>query len=181
MGRDDPGFLVVGHVARVHGMKGEVFVHLLTDHPDASFASGVVLRLGETSGREPAADLPPVEVASTRPFKQGLLVSFAGFEDRGEAERILSGRYLLREIEAIQPLGEGEVFYHQLLGCHVETVTGAPLGEVREVYELAPSDLLGVRGEGRTYLIPYRREVVVAVDVGARRLVVDPPEGMLDL
>ncbi len=181
MGRDDPGFLVVGHVARVHGIKGEVFVHTLTDHPDASFASGVVLRLGDASGREPDADLPPVEVASTRPFKHGLLVSFVGFQGRGEAERVLSGRYLLREIEAIEPLGEGEVFYHQLLGCRVETVTGARLGEVREVYELAPSDLLEVRGEERTYLIPFRSEVVVSVDVEGGRLVVDPPEGLLDL
>jgi 16S rRNA processing protein RimM len=181
MSPGDPRFLVVGHVARVHGIKGEVCVQLLTDHPEASFASGVVLRLGDASGHEPDPQLPPVRVESVRPFKRGLLVRFGGFDGRAEAERILAGRYLLRESEALEPLAEDEVYYHQLLGCTVETVTGTHLGEVYEVYELVPSDLLEVRGGERTYMIPFRREVVVEVDMDGRRLVVDPPEGLLDL
>jgi len=181
MGHGDPGYLVVGHVARVHGIKGEVYVQLLTDHPEASFASGVVLHLGDASASKPDPQLPPVRVDAVRPFKQGMLVRFVGFDDRGQAERILAGRYLLRETEALQPLAADEVYYHQRLGCTVETVSGTVLGEVTEVYELAPSDLLEVRGGGRSYMIPFRREVVVDVDVEGRRLLVDPPEGLLDL
>lgn len=181
MGPGDPGFLVVGHVAKAHGIEGEVYVQPLTDHPEASFAPGVVLRLGDAAGRDPDPQLPPVRVDAARPFKQGLLVRFGGFDERTEAERVLSGRYLLREIEELEPLEEDEVYYHQLLGCSVETVTGTLLGTVYEVYELRPSDLLEVRGGGRSYMIPFRREVVVDVDVEGRRLVVDPPEGLLDL
>lgn len=181
MGRTDPGFLVVGHVARPHGIHGAVLVHPLTDHPEGTFAPGVVLRLGDGQGREPDPDLPPVRVLAARAFRGGLLVEFGGVGSRSEADATLRGRYLMQALDALEPLAEDEVFYHQLLGSRVETVRGRVLGEVVEVYELAPSDLLEVRGEGRSYMIPFRREVVIEVDVEGRRLVVDPPEGLLDL
>jgi 16S rRNA processing protein RimM len=52
---------------------------------------------------------------------------------------------------------------------------------VRVIYELAPSDLLEVAGEGKEYLIPFREEIVVEVDMEGGRMVIDPPEGLLDL
>lgn len=180
MGPLDPGFLVVGHINKAHGIYGEVFVWPLTDHPEGTFAPGVVLRLAQGDAREPDPDAPPLRVASSRPYKGGVLVTFGGIESRNDADA-LRGSYLVRAIAEVEPLEEGEVFYHQLLGIEVFTVEGTRLGTVREVYELSPSDLLEVRGEGREYMIPFRQEVVVELDVAARRLVVDPPEGLLDL
>jgi len=178
--RVDPGFLVVGHLARAHGIYGELYVWPLTDHPEGTFTPGVVLRLGDPEGREPDPDLPPLRIAAVRPFRDGWLVAFGGVESRSEAEA-LRGRYLMRAMAEVAPLEEGEVFYHQLLGSDVYTVDGTLLGQVSEVYELAPSDLLEVRGEGRTYMIPFRAEVVVEVDAEGGRVVVDPPDGLLDL
>ncbi len=180
MGRVDPGFLVVGHLAKAHGIYGELYVWPLTDHPEGTFTPGVVLRLGDAEGREPDPDLPPLRVASARPFRDGWLVAFGGVESRSDAE-VLRGRYLMRPMDEVEPLEEGEVFYHQLLGSHVYTVDGTFLGSVAEVYELAPADLLEVRGEGHTYMIPFRAEVVVEVDPERGRIVVDPPDGLLDL
>lgn len=180
MARVDPGFLVVGHLARAHGIYGELYVWPLTDHPEGTFTPGVVLRLGDPEGREPDPDLPPLRIAAVRPFRDGWLVAFGGVESRSEAEA-LRGRYLMRAMAEVAPLEEGEVFYHQLLGSDVYTVDGTLLGQVSEVYELAPSDLLEVRGEGRTYMIPFRAEVVVEVDAEGGRVVVDPPDGLLDL
>jgi 16S rRNA processing protein RimM len=180
VGRVDPGFLVVGHLARAHGIHGELYVWPLTDHPEGTFTPGVVLRLGDREGREPDADLPPLRIAAVRPFQDGWLVTFGGVESRSEAE-VFRGRYLMRAVDEVAPLEEGEVFYHQLLGSDVYTVDGTLLGRVAEVYELAPSDLLEVRGEGRTYMIPFRAEVVVEVDPEGGRVVVDPPDGLLDL
>lgn len=180
MGRADPGFLAVGHLTKAHGISGELFVAPLTDHPEGTFAPGVVLRLADPAGLAPDPDLPPLRVVSARPFKGAWLVGFGGVETRSEAE-VLRGRYLLREAAEVEPLEEGEYFYHDLLGLEVLTRDGRLLGRVREIYEMSPADLIDVRGEGRDYMIPFRKEFVVEVDLDAGCVVVDPPEGLLDL
>ena len=177
MGRQDPRFLAVGHLAKAHGTKGELFVHPLTNHLDRVYAPGAVLLLGD---EEPDPDLPPLRVVSTRPLRGGLLVSFGGVEDRNRAE-LLRGRYLFLETEALAPLAEDELFYHDLLGMRVVTVGGAEVGRVTEVYEVEPAHLLAVRGDTGEHLIPLRRELVVELDVEGRRMVIDPPEGLLEL
>jgi 16S rRNA processing protein RimM len=178
--RADPGFLAVGHVTRAHGILGELFVTLLTDHPEGSYAPGVVLLQGDATGLVPDPELPPLTVESARTFKGGLLVAFAGVESRSQAEA-LRGRYLLRPTTELEPPAEGEYWRHELVGLEVSTVGGRRLGTVRVIYELAPSDLLEITGEGKEYLIPFREGIVVQVDVAGGRLVVDPPEGLLDL
>jgi 16S rRNA processing protein RimM len=180
MGRDDPDFLVVGHVNKPHGTKGEVFVWPLTDHPEGIFAPGVVLLGADAEGRRPDPELPPLRLETVRPFRRGYLVRFGGAADRNDAE-LFRDRYLLRELEALEPLADDEVFYHQLLGMRVETVDGREVGTVREVYELRPSDMLEVRTPTGMVLIPFRREVVVEVHRDEGRLVIDPPEGLLEL
>ncbi len=180
MGRTDPGFLVVGYLSKAHGIHGELYVWPLTDHPEGTFAPGVVLLPGDAAARAPDPSLPPLRVVSARPFQNGYLVSFGGVETRSEAE-VLRGRYLVRGMEEVAPLEEGEIFYHQLLGSEVRTVDGVELGRVVEVYELTPTDLLEVRGDGHTYMIPLRKEIVVEIDRERGRLVIDPPAGLLEL
>jgi 16S rRNA processing protein RimM len=180
MGRRDPSHLVVGHLNKPHGIKGEFFVWPLTDHPESVFAPGVVFSLGGEKDEEPNPDLPPLRVESCRPFQKGLLVRFGGVDDRNQAE-LLRGRYLFLPIEEVEPLGEGEVFYHQLLDMTVSTVDGEVIGSVVEVFEMQPADLLEVHGTRGIVMIPFRPEIVVEVDIEAGRLVVDPPEGLLDL
>ena len=180
MGRADPRFLVVGHLNKPHGIKGELLIMPLTDHPEGVFAPGVVLRVGKADDHEPDPDLPPRRVEKARPHRRGYLVSFAGVDDRGQSER-LRGHYVFREAAALEPLAEGEIFYHQLLGMSVETVDGASLGEVTEVYELETADLLQVRGQDGEVMIPFLKDVVIEVDAEAGRIVIDPPDGLLDL
>jgi 16S rRNA processing protein RimM len=180
MGRRDPSHLVVGHLARPHGITGELYVSLLTDHPERAFAPGVILLLGEPDSDVPDPDLPPLRVSEVRPFQRGLLVRFGGVDDRSQAE-VLRGRYLYQAIGDVAPLEEGEVFYHQLLDMEVVTVDGTPVGTIAEVFELGPVDLLEVRGDRGVVMVPYRPEIVVEVDVDEGRMVVDPPEGLLDL
>jgi 16S rRNA processing protein RimM len=84
------------------------------------------------------------------------------------------------ERDRLPDLGADEVFYHQLPGMEVFTADGARLGEVSEIYELRPVDLLEVRTRKGKVLIPYVEPIVRSVDVEARRIVIDPPEGLLD-
>ncbi len=176
-GSQDPGFLAVGQLGRPHGTVGEIMVWPLTDHPESTFAPGVVLLPGD---ERPDDTLPPLEVSRSRPHQQGWLVTFVDIHTRTEVET-LRGRHLYRALTDVEPLEEGEVFQHQLLGLEVVTVTGTRVGRVTEVYEMRPADLLEVRGSGRTHMIPFLKDIVVEVDVTGGRLVVDPPAGLLDL
>lgn len=180
MARRSPSHLVVGHLSKPHGTKGEMYVWPLTDHPESAFAPGVVLSLGGASDDEPDPDLPPLRIESSRPHQRGFLIVFGGVEDRNQAE-LLKGRYLFRAIEDLEPLEEGEVFYHQLLEMTVRTVDGTEVGRIVEVFEVGPSDLLEVHGARGTVMVPYRPEIVVSVDVEESVVVIDPPDGLLDL
>jgi 16S rRNA processing protein RimM len=176
---DEPAYLIVGLVRKPHGMRGELLVESLTDHPGDVFVSGVVLRPGDASGRAPDPEMPALHVLSARPFRDGWLVSFAGIEDRTAADR-MRGRDLLIERSRLPALAEGEVFKHQLLGMQVYTVDGARVGEVLHLYEVRPADLLEVRTERGTVLVPFHQHLIREVDVAGGRIVIDPPEGLLD-
>lgn len=181
MGPGDPDFLVVGHLNRPHGTKGEIFVWPLTDHPERTFAPGVVLYLGPGDTGEPDPDLPPLRVEEVRPFRKGYLVSFGGIHDRTGAERV-QGHYALRAVGDLEPAADDELFYHELLGMTVRTASGELVGTVREVFELHPADLLEVtREDGRALMIPFVKEILVSADLDEGELVIDPPEGLLEL
>jgi 16S rRNA processing protein RimM len=175
----NPAYLVVGHVSKPHGTRGDLLIWSLTDDPDEVFAAGRRLLLGTESG-EAGEGAAEVVVEASRPFKKGLLVRLVGVTDRNQAEALVS-RYLLVPAEERGDAAEGEVFYHQLLGLMVETVSGEAVGRVREVYETEPAHLLEVKGPDRVHLIPFSREVVRSVDTDAGRLVIEPPEGLLEL
>lgn len=176
----DPEFLVVGHLNKVHGIRGEIYVWPLTDHPTTTYRAGVTFRVSDPEGDRPSARFPSLEVEKVRPYKQGLLVKFRGLDDRTEAERF-RGRYLMRPLEDVEDLDEGEIFYHQLLQMRVESVDGRDLGVVREVYEeIGAADLLEIQGPGGRFHVPLVESMVSEVDVEGRRLVLDPPDGLLD-
>ncbi len=180
MARRRPDFLAVGTIAKAHGTRGEVLVTSLTDHPEDMFVPGVVLRMGGPERDQPDPDLPPLRVDTVRPANAGFLVQFRGVDDRDTARR-LRGYDLYVPADAVRPLAEDELFLHDLVGLEVRTVSGEVVGRVGEVYEMSPAHLLGVEAGGREILIPYVREIVVEVEPAEGVLVVDPPEGLLDL
>jgi len=155
-------------------------VWLLTDHPERVFTEGATLHPAGPDDRTPDPALPTLRVLSVRPFRRGLLVGFEGVHDRSGAET-LRDRYLLKPFDEIEPVEDDELFYHEILGMKVETRAGEPLGEVVELYELQPAHKLEVRGPTGMRLIPFTARVLVSVDRVARRMVIDPPAGLLDL
>ncbi len=177
----DPPFVIVGRLTRPHGTKGEFLIRSLTDHPDRTFVPGVRLQVADPTGAEPDPLFPPLEVGEARAYRQGYLVRFVGVEDRTRGD-ILRERYLLRPFDEAEPLAEDELFHHQLQGLTVVTREGDPVGRVLGVYSLQPFDLLEVaRPEADPLLIPFTREIVVEWDLDRGELVVDPPDGLLEL
>ena len=180
MGKTEaPQHLVVGHLNKAHGTKGEIFIWPLTDHPESTFAPGVDLYLGDANGDLPTDPLM-LRIEASRAYRRGFLVRFERVQDRRGMEDLL-GRYVLRAMEQLEELEEGETFYHDLLGMEVFTVEGEPIGEVIEIYELKPADLLEVRGPDKTFMIPYISQMVQSVSVADNRIVLDPPPGLLEV
>ncbi len=179
---NEPEHLVVGQISKAHGTKGEAVIWPLTDQPDAVFAPGARLLLGNEDGRLNDGDThEALMIVETRPFKKAVLVKFEGFERREDLEDYL-GLYVLVPMSALAPLAEGEVFYHQLLGMTVETVEGESIGKVREVFDTEPLHLLEVVDEDdRVRLIPFAAHIVRQVEVAAGRIVIDPPAGLLEI
>lgn len=174
-----PAFLVVGHLTKPHGTRGDLLVQPLTDRPEEVFEAGRRVILGDETGSMGESPIE-AEVLAGRSYKRGWMITLEGVEDRTSAED-LTGRYLLVPAEERGEPAEGEFFYHQLLGLTVETVTGETVGRVREVYETEPRHMLEVKGESGLHLVPFDRRIVKAVELEAGRLVIDPPEGLLEL
>lgn len=175
----DPEFFVVGQITKPHGTKGEVFVWPLTDRPEEVFEEGREVILGDVEGVVGQQSIT-LTVEQSRPFKQGFLVKWFGYDDRTTVS-FFGGRYILAPAESIAPLEEGEVFYHQLLGLEVVTTAGEVVGRVREVFDTEPAHLLEVKGPERMHLIPFIGRIVKRVDLDEGRLVIEPPPGLLDI
>ena len=115
-----------------------------------------------------------------RPQPRGWLLGVEELHDRTMAEQY-AGRYVTLPREQLRDLAEDEYFLHDLLGLRVEDEAGRPLGSVEEVYEAPAGAILGVGEGGRERLVPFRREIVLEVDLEAGRVRVRPPPGLLEL
>jgi 16S rRNA processing protein RimM len=163
-------------VRNVHGLRGELVIEPITDEPDAIFAAGRRLFMGNVRG---VVQGEPREIQSARPFKNGFIVKLSGIDDRNEAE-LWRDRYFLLPVEETSPLEEGEVYLHELEGMRVDLVSGETLGKVVAFYELPQGIILDVSRAGKgTVMIPYDH-VVTSVDREARVITIDPPEGLID-
>jgi 16S rRNA processing protein RimM len=170
--------VIVGRVRRPHGVHGELLIELLTDAPDAVYASGRRVFGGSVEG-DAGDDAPTLTVAETRPFKDGLLIQFREIANRSEAET-WNGRHLLVPEEELAPLTEGEVYQHELKGMTVELSSGEIVGTVTDVFEVPQGLLLDVAREHGTVLVPFSSDVVIDVDRGRRVVRIDPPAGLLE-
>lgn len=171
----DPGELVaIAKIVRTRGLKGEVVAEILTDFPDR-FES-----LGEVTGLDPSGGRVELTIEKFW-FQSGRIVlKFAGYDTIESAEPLRYLEICVPESETVQ-LEEGEYFDWELSGCRVETADGTQIGEVRELMRTGGTELLVVESQGRDYLIPFAESICVEVDVETRRIVIDPPEGLLDL
>jgi len=175
-----PELTIVGRVRRAHGIHGEPVIEPLTDVPDAVFAPGRRVFAGTADG-DPSPDGRALVVEESRPFKGGgWIVAFEGITDRNEAERWRE-RYMLAPKSELAPAAEHETYLHDLLGLSVVRAGSLePVGDVTDVYELPQGIMLDVRRPKGTVLIPFRPEVVTQVDLTGRRLIIDPPEGLIE-
>lgn len=166
--------VLVGRIARTHGHRGAVIVHPDTDFPEARFVPGArlwILRAGQP------AELTIVDTW----FHNGRpIVTIEGVDSMNDAE-LLRGAELRVPEATLQPLPDGAFYHFQLIGCAVETLNGDAVGTVRAVEGEAGNHRLSIAAEGGEVLVPLVTAICLSIDVVARRIVIDPPAGLLDV
>jgi len=157
---DDPaGLLQVGRVIKPHGIRGEVIVDLWSDRVERLAVDSV---LHSAHGE--------LVVRASRRHQDRWIVHFDGYESRTAAEAL---RDVVLEAEPME--GEDdELWVHELIGTEVVTVDGTAVGRCVAVVANPAADLLELDSGA---LVP----VVFVVGREAGRVLIDPPEGLLDL
>lgn len=165
---------VVGRIARAHGNKGQVIVNLVTDFPERRFSAGAELFLRRAEAIE------RVTVKSVRFQHDRPVIAIDGVETMNEAEA-LAGAELRVPVDRLTALPEGTYYHHDLVGCRVATTAGEPVGAVTAVEESGGGSCLVVDGTGGEILIPLVTAICRTIDVAGKQIVIEAPEGLLDL
>jgi len=159
--KEEPWDLVIGQVTAPFGVKGEVRIRPETEAPER------FRQLREVRLELPTGEERPARIRRIRVTAKGVLVTFAGYEDPGQAESLRGAWVKIRKSMAL-PLPEGSYYPHQLLGLRVLTEDGRDLGEITEVLKRPANDVF-VTPQA---MIPARREVVKQVDLERRVMTV---------
>ncbi|MEO8828486.1 ribosome maturation factor RimM [Lapillicoccus sp.] len=173
--------LVVARIGKPHGLLGEVTVQLHTDDPERRLVTGATF----ATQAQPGSGVPrTLTLRSTRVHNGTWLLAFEQIPDRTGAES-LRGTQLLADVDDLQRLDDDddEGWYEdELLGLAVVTRDGRQVGTVSGLQTGTVQDLLVVAltGGGDAYL-PFVEAIVPEVDVPAGRVVVAPPDGLLEL
>lgn len=171
--------LVTGRVARAHGVRGELAVEVRTDDPDARFAPGTVL-----AGRGPRERTTrPFTVAAAREHSGRLLLQLEGVHTREAADALRGVLFVVDHTEVSSSEDPDEFYDHELVGLRAELADTTLIGTIIDVLHGAAGELLVLRPAGADageLLVPFVSAIVTSVDPGAGRVVLDPPDGLLE-
>jgi 16S rRNA processing protein RimM len=175
-----PPLVIVGRIRKPHGIHGELVVEAVSDEPGETFAPGRRVFVGDENGVPSGAEPAPIEIMSSRPFKDAWLLGLRGIRDRTEAEHWRE-RYLLVPAGDVRAPEGDEVWLHEIEGMQVVDVAGNAIGPVCGVQHVPQGLLITVRTSRGEASIPFVEPIIVGVDREARVITADPPQGLLDL
>lgn len=171
--RDD--LIIVARAVRTRGLKGELVADVLTDFPQRFEHVSKLTGVGSSGQRK------QLELESYWFQKDRMVLKFAGYDSTESAKALVGYEFGLPEAERVE-LAEGEFYDWELEGCSVEKKLGQSVGKVREVMRTGGVELLVVEDEARREIfIPLAQSIVVEIDVSSKKILIDPPEGLLDL
>ena len=166
--------LLVGIVRRPHGTSGEVSVEPATDFPER-FAAGArfLWRRDE--------DERALSIVAARPHGARILIRFEGVEGASAARSLAGGELWIPEEDAMPP-PEDFYYEHEVEGWRCEDRTGRVLGKAQRLTQTAGGPMLDVdTGRAEPVSVPFVRPIVVSVERAEKRIVLDPPEGLMEL
>jgi 16S rRNA processing protein RimM len=166
----EPVFLAVGKLGRPHGVRGEIFLHILTDFPER-LIPGVKVFLGP--------DYQPVEIIGQRWHRNALLLTLAGYRTP-EAVAELTNQYLYVRAEDRPALPEGEYYHHEMIGLQVVDEHKQLLGTLSQILETGANDVyVVIPPQGAEILLPAIEDVILEINLDQRQMVVRLLPGLL--
>ena len=165
--------VVIGRLARPHGLRGEMSVEVLSDFPER-FVPGLAV-----IGVDGAGKRRSLVVSAVRPNGERLLMTFEGVSSRTDADA-------LRGLDIAVPKGSevprpaGFVYHFDIEGCRAVDRAGRELGLVTGLEELGGRSLLELSTPAGEREVPFVEPIVVSVDLERRLVVLAPPAGLLD-
>lgn len=159
----EPLYLVIGHLGKPHGLKGEILMYVITDFPER-IKPGMTVYLGK--------DFSKLEIDTIRIHIKGLLITFKDFESIEQIENLRNQDVFISG-ENLEKLPDGEYYHHQLLGMRVSDENGIALGELIEILETGANDVYVIKSnDGNEELIPATKENLLKVDLQKNMMVV---------
>ena len=161
------GFIVIGEVLGVWGLKGEIRIRVLTDFPERFCPGGSFLLEGVA-----------YTIEGIKSSKDALILKLEGVDNPEEALKL---RHLTLEIPEDEryPLPEGVYYHYQLIGLEVYSTEGARLGKVIQILSTGSNDVYVMETNGKEVLIPAVADVVKNIDPDAGRITIEIIEGLL--
>ena len=165
---------LVGRIARAHGIKGQVIVNPETDFLDERFKPGAELFVSR------AGIVEPLKLTTVRFHRDRPVIGIDGVADMNAASR-LAGLELRIPADRLAELPAGSYYRHDLVGCRIETSGGQLVGTVKAVEGDAAGSRLVVDTPGGEVLVPLAVEICTTIDTAGKRIVIEPPAGLLEL
>ena len=165
---------LVGRIARAHGIRGQVIVNADTDFPQERFRPGAELFV-ERNG-----SIVPLRITTVRFHRERPVIGFEGVDTMNDAEA-LAGNEMRVPVDRLTLLPPNTFYRHDLIGCAVETTNGRPVGPVVDVEGTVGGSRLVIQGAAGEILVPLVAEICREIDTVGKRIVIEPPDGLLDL
>jgi 16S rRNA processing protein RimM len=165
--------ITIGKARKTHGVKGELRIEPLTDHPERFTG------LRRVYLTPPRGESRQCAVRSVRYMDGAPLVLFEGY-DSPEKARELNGWLVQVPQEEAVPLPEGQYYWFELIGLEVVTESGEKLGTIVDIFETGSNDVYVVKAGKKEIFLPATHEVIKQVDREAKRMVIHVMEGLLD-
>lgn len=165
--------VAIARIVRTRGLRGEVVADVLTDFPERFDG------LADVSAILPDGTTRELKIERYFFQKDRIVLKFIGIDSIDAGKRLRNAEICIDESEAVE-LEDDEYFDWELEGCRVVTVEGEMLGTVREVMRTGGTEVLLIDGAEKELMIPFAEAICTDVDIDAKQIVVDPPEGLLE-
>jgi len=163
----------LGEIVATHGIEGWLRLRLFNPESDTLSSSQEILL-------EKAGLATPQRLKAVKGHSSRLLILLDGVAGIDQAKQWVGATLSVAEA-GLPPLAPNEYYYYQAVGLEVFDANGARIGVVERIWSKPGGDLYVVKGEAKEYLIPITKEIIEKIDLAAGKIIINPPEGLLEL